>query len=97
MEILINDENVKSDYDFRILNAGLDLTRYKANNPILYMHNEKCLAIGNVENIRTEGSKLLGTVVWDKTDEDAETQRIIKKYENGVMKGWSVGFVAKEF
>lgn len=97
MDILINDENVPSDYRFRILNAGLDLTRYKANNQILFMHNDKCLAIGNVENIRIEGSKMLGTAVWDKTDEDAETQRIIKKYENGVMKGWSVGFVANEF
>jgi hypothetical protein len=97
MDILINDENVASDHKFRILNAGMDLTRYKANNQILYFHNDQLLAIGNVENVRIEGSKMFGTVKWDNEDEDAETKRIIKKYESGVMKGWSVGILPIEF
>jgi HK97 family phage prohead protease len=97
MDILINDESVASDYGFRILNAGLDLTRYKANNQVLYMHNDKMLAIGNIENIRVDGSQLLGTVKWDDEDEDGDTKRIIKKYKSGVMKGWSVGILPIEF
>jgi hypothetical protein len=96
MKIVLNDENVGNDYGFRIINSGIDLSRFNNNNVLLFRHKDEWLAIGNVENIRVEGSQLVGDVKFDKEDTDPEVMRLISKYERGVMKGFSMGIAIKK-
>lgn len=93
MKIVLNDEAVKNDYGFYILNSGIDLSRIEKNNPVIYRHNDRELAIGNIDDVRIEGTQLVGEVAWDTEDKDEFVQRLIGKYERGVMKGFSMGLV----
>ncbi len=97
MKIVINDEGVANDYGFRIRNAGIDLSRYRNNNVLLYAHNGSRLAIGNVNDIAIEGSQMTANVVFDKEDTDPDVQRLISKYERGIQKGFSMGIMVKRF
>jgi HK97 family phage prohead protease len=75
-----------------IVRANWDLTRFKANPVILWAHNrsEDKLPVGHAKNVRVEGNQLLMTVVFDAvTDFD---EHVFKKYVNGTLKGFSVGF-----
>jgi hypothetical protein len=96
MKIVLNDENIKNDYGFRILNSGIDLSRIKNNNPVIYRHNDYDLAIGNINDVRIEGSELVGEVVFDTEDKDPFVQRLIGKYERGIMKAFSMGVMVYE-
>lgn len=91
MKVVLNDETIENDYGFRVLNSGIDLSRIEKNNPVIYHHNDVDLAIGNINNVRIEGSQLVGDVVWDEEDEDEFTKRLIGKYKRGVMKAFSMG------
>ena len=93
MKIVLNDENVANDHGFKILNAGIDLSRFNANPVVLYYHKDYQLAIGTLANVRIEGSELVGELTWDSEDDDAEVKRIIGKYERGVMKAFSMGIL----
>ena len=93
MKIVLNNESVKNDYGFYILNSGIDLSRIQKNNPVIYRHMDRDLAIGNINDVRTEGTLLVGEVAWDTEDKDEFVQRLIGKYERGVMKGFSMGLM----
>jgi HK97 family phage prohead protease len=75
-----------------IVRANWDLTRFLANPVILWAHNrfEDRLPVGHAKNVRIENAELLMTVVFDEvTDFD---DHVFKKYVNGTLKGFSVGF-----
>lgn len=87
---VLNDENKVNSYGFKILNAGIDLKRFKANPVVLDQHyNSTWAVIGKWTNIRIEGSKLLADAEFDTEDEDAK--KIAGKVDRGFIKGASMG------
>ena len=81
-DFIINTSGLNS-YGTRVLTPGIDLTQYKRNPVLLYMHTRgfdgKSTPIGRVENIRVEGDELRGTPVFDMKDPFAA--EIARKWE----------------
>jgi len=95
MKFILNDESKANMYGFRILNAGIDLNRFKANPVILNTHYSNIPdVVGRWENIQIEGSQLTADAVFDKDDEDAA--KIAGKVERGFIKGASMGLSSIE-
>ena len=63
-------------YGTRVITAGIDITQYKKNPSLLYMH-KRGNVIGRMENLRIDDQdRLLGTPVFDVVKADgAEIQR----------------------
>jgi HK97 family phage prohead protease len=75
-----------------IVKSNWDLVRFAANPVLLWMHGRwsDIPAVGNVENLRKEGTDHCGRAVFDDTsDFDKE---VAAKYEKGVLKAFSIGF-----
>lgn len=94
-EVIISNSSLNS-YGFRVLTEGIDLTQYKRNPILLWMHNRpwqgtnnEVLPIGTMENLRIEGDNLIGTPVFDETDEFA--MKIKAKWDAGVLRMVSAG------
>lgn len=94
-EVVISNSSLNS-YGFRVLTEGIDLTQYKRNPILLWMHNRpwqgvnnEVLPIGTMENLRIEGDNLIGTPVFDETDEFA--MKIKAKWDAGVLRMVSAG------
>lgn len=96
-EVIISTEAVNS-YGTRVLTSGIDLSQYERNPVLLWMHRRSwepgAMPIGRIENLRTEGDKLIGTPVFDKNDPFA--QQIESKWENGFLRMASAGLVILE-
>ncbi|MFA7448806.1 MAG: HK97 family phage prohead protease [Weeksellaceae bacterium] len=89
-KFVLNDESKINQYGFRVLNAGLDLDRFKSNPVLLDSHGYGTRAvIGRWENIQIEGSLLTADAVFDESDPVAKT--IADKVKNGFLKGASLG------
>jgi hypothetical protein len=99
MKVVLNDEAVTNDYGFRILNSGIDWTRYRLNPVVLLNHNVNDMAIGTIDplSIKTEGTLIVAELTWDKADDRALIQTLIGKYENGVQKAFSSGLNVFQF
>lgn len=90
MKFVFNDESQVNSYGFRIPNKGIDLTRFKKNPVMLRDHcNDVESIIGSWENVKFEGSQLVGETVFDMQDEDMAA--IAGKVERGFLKGCSMG------
>lgn len=94
-EVVISNSRLNS-YGFRVLTSGIDTTQYERNPILLWMHNrpwrgtvDEVLPIGHIENLRVDGDNLIGTPVFDETDEFAK--RIKAKWDSGVLKMVSAG------
>lgn len=91
-EVVITSNGLNS-YGSRVLTAGGDLRQYERNPILLFMHNRPFdgnhLPIGRMENLRTEGDRLIGTPVFDMNDEFAK--KIADKWENGFLRMVSAG------
>jgi hypothetical protein len=77
--------------------AGLDLARYQANPVLGYGHSywgRDGLPIGRVENVRPDGTRLLGDLVFDQADDFART--VERKIRDGYLRAVSVGFDAHD-
>lgn len=90
---ILNDETQVNSYGFRVLNAGLDLTRFKANPVLLNGHRDWDLhaVIGRWINIRIEGTQLLADSEFDMDDKTAA--EIAGKVKRGFLKACSIGFL----
>ncbi|MDO9554534.1 hypothetical protein [Rhodonellum sp.] len=90
---VLNDETKINSYGFRLLNAGLDLERFKENPMMLAMHKDWDLnsVIGRWTNIRIEGNLLLADDEFDM--EDPEAKKIAGKAARGFLKACSLGFL----
>lgn len=97
-ELIINTSRVNS-YGSRVITSGIDLTQYKVNPILLYMHRRgwdgESLPIGRVENLRIDGDKLIGTPVFDMSDDFAV--KIANKWENDFLNMGSAGLDPIEF
>lgn len=90
MKFVLNDENKVNQFGFRVLNAGIDLSRLRANPVILDMHtNDTKNVIGRWKNIQIEGHLLTADAEFDMEDEYAA--KIAGKVERGFLKGVSLG------
>lgn len=97
MEIVISTSRLNC-YGTRVLTEGIDTTQYEKNPVLLWMHqrgfSRDSMPIGRVENLRVDGDKLIGTLVFDKDDEFA--MKIEKKMENGFIRMASAGLEVVE-
>lgn len=91
---ILSDESINS-YGARVLTAGIDLSLFKSNPIMLWVHNrswrgtrDEVLPIGHWENIRVEGTQLLADAVFDTEDEFA--QKIASKVEQGIIRMASI-------
>lgn len=91
-DVIISTEAVNC-YGTRVLTSGIDVSQYKRNPVLLWMHRRAfegdSMPIGKVENLRVEDGKLIGTPVFDQTDDFAK--RIESKWENGYLRMASAG------
>jgi len=94
---VISDESINT-YGFYLLNSGADLSQYKKNNILLWMHNrawrgtkDEVLPLGTVENVRfnEKEQRWEGDPVFDMKDDFAA--KIAQKWEDGVLKMVSAG------
>lgn len=80
-------------YGGRVLTSGIDLTQFLKNPILLWMHRRSfdrdAMPIGRIENLRTEGDRLIGTPVFDQNDDFAK--KIESKWENGFLRMASAG------
>lgn len=89
-KFILNDETKINQYGFRVSNAGLDLSRFKANPVVLDEHYASTWnVIGRCEDIQIEGHLLTAYVVFDMENEYAA--QIAGKVERGFLKGCSLG------
>lgn len=80
-------------YGGRVLTSGIDLTQFQKNPLLLWMHRRSfdrdAMPIGRIDNLRTDGDRLIGTPVFDQNDEFAK--KIESKWENGFLRMASAG------
>ncbi|WP_052444272.1 HK97 family phage prohead protease [Flammeovirga sp. OC4] len=83
---VINDESKVNSHGFRLMNAGIDQTRFKTNPVLLYNHGRDDV-YGKWENLRIEGTQLLADAVFD--EDDLKAKALSGKVERGFLKGAS--------
>lgn len=88
----------KNNKGFRVRTSGIQLLEYEQNPIMLWMHKrpkgeskDEILPIGFFTDLAFEGGQLMGTPVFDDTDDFA--MKIYKKVENGTLKMASAGLV----
>lgn len=94
-EVVISNSSLNC-YGYRVLTEGIDLTQYEKNPILLFNHvrswrdtKDQILPIGTIENLRIEGDNLIGTPVFDETDEFA--QQVKSKWDAGILRMASAG------
>lgn len=94
-KFILNDEAVVNSHGFRILTAGIDLTRFKLNPVMLDGHiRSNQTVIGSWKDITIEEGKLFAEPLFDMEDENAKL--IAGKVERGIIKGASMGIYFSE-
>ena len=89
--LIINDESAVNDRGYRLLNSGLDRSRYDKNPVMLHQHDVEQI-IGHCTSLYISGSKLMGTFEFD---DDALSRDIEHKAMNGSLKGVSASFYVR--
>lgn len=87
MRVRISNERLNS-YGTRVLTSGLDLTQFKRNPVLLYMH-ERGKVIGLVKDIEVEDGEVSGELVFDEATE--LSRQCKKQFEFGSLKMVSAG------
>lgn len=91
-EVIISTSGLNC-YGGRVLTSGIDLTQFRKNPLLLWMHRRSfdrdAMPIGRIDNLRTDGDRLIGTPVFDRNDEFAK--KIEDKWENGFLRMASAG------
>lgn len=91
-EVIISTSGLNC-YGGRMLTSGIDLTQFQKNPLLLWMHRRSfdrdAMPIGRIDNLRTDGDRLIGTPVFDQNDEFAK--KIESKWENGFLRMASAG------
>ena len=101
IKVVISDNSINC-YGFRILTEGIDLTQYKRNPILLWMHKrahgyskEEILPLGRVEDLEVKDGVLYGVPVIEGTDDFSK--QILDKWERGTIKMVSGGFEIVEW
>ena len=96
-EVIISTSGLNC-YGSRVLTSGIDLTQYRKNPLLLWMHRRSferdSMPIGRMENLRIDGDCLIGTPVFDQNDDFAK--KIESKWENGFLRMASAGIAILE-
>jgi len=86
-----------NSYGFRVLTKGIDLTRFKSNPLMLWMHRRadgsnrnEVLPLGFWDDLQQTSNSITGIPVFDDTDSFASS--ICNKVENGTIRMASAGF-----
>lgn len=91
-EVIISTSGLNC-YGGRVLTSGIDLTQFQKNPLLLWMHRRSfdrdAMPIGRIDNLRTDGDRLIGTPVFDQNDEFAK--KIESKWDNGFLRMASAG------
>lgn len=85
---ILHDETLNSR-GFRMLTSGANLTEFRKNPVMLFMHNDCNMPIGRWENIRIEGTKILADPVFDEKDKTA--LEVMGKVNRGFIRMASAG------
>lgn len=89
---ILNDENVKNSYGFRVLTAGIGLERFNANPVCLNNHsNHTKDVLGAWADVKTDGALLTATPDFDT--EDADGKEVVRKVLSGKLKACSIGII----
>lgn len=95
LTFILSDESINS-YGCRILTSGVDISLFKKNPIMLWNHfrawmgkKDEVLPIGRWENVRKEGSQILGDAIFDEKDEFA--QSVKSKVEQKILNMVSIG------
>ncbi len=87
---------------FRVLTEGADLSQYKKNPILLWMHmrpwrgtEDEIMPIGKVNNVRKEDGKVMGELEFDT--EDPFAKKVADKWDKGIYKMVSPGLTPIEF
>ncbi len=91
-------EFVMSDFNLNRLGmkidpSGWELENYQANPVLLWNHDSDIPAIGNMNNVRIDGNKLVGRPVFVDKEIDEFAWSIGQKVDNGILTSGSVGFI----
>lgn len=89
-EYVLNDESVVNSHGFVLLNSAGRFERYRANPVMLFNHDSANL-IGQMTELRTEGTKLIGKAVYD--EEDTLGAKCKRQAAKGILKGCSPGII----
>lgn len=89
-DYILNDESVVNSHGFVLLNAAGRFERFNAN-PVMLFNHEADKLIGQMTGLRVEGTKLIGTPVYD--EEDALAAKCKRQGEKGFLKGCSPGII----
>lgn len=92
LELIINDEAVINDRGWRLLNSGLDHTRYDKNPLLLHQHDTDQI-VGHCTGLRIEGTRLIGAFEFDS---DPDSQAVKEKATNGSLRGVSPGLYIRD-
>lgn len=88
MKFVLNDETKKNCYGFRVLNSGIDFSRFE-QNPVMLLQHDQSKIIGRWKNWRIDGSQLIMECEFDEADELAMQTK--GKVDRGFLKGASLG------
>lgn len=75
--------------------AGWDLADFNAN-PIMLHEHDRTRPVGVWKDVRVESNELSGVPVWMPADINPAADMLRKMYEDGWLKGFSVGFIVED-
>ena len=84
---ILSDSSIANHHGFYVDHATLDLSRFKGNPILLYMHRRGDVH-GKWKDIKFEGSQLLATPEFDV--DDVDSNKISGKVERGFLNGASL-------
>lgn len=87
IDFVMADELVNRK-QWRMLLSGLNMDNFKKNPIAVRQHDTWSVPVGRWENVRVENGQLVGTLVFDKNDEEAV--RLYWKYKDGFMNAVSI-------
>lgn len=89
---ILNDENIKNSYGFRVLTAGISLERFAANPVCLNNHsNHTKDVLGAWADVKADGALLTASADFDTEDPDGK--EVVRKVEAGKLKACSIGII----
>jgi hypothetical protein len=94
MKATFSTQDINS-YGFRVITAGIILSRYLKNPVITSEHDIKRMSIGKALGLSVENNNLVGDIEFDLEDELGKA--LNRKYEKGFMNGFSVSLSVIKF
>lgn len=88
---IFSDESIDREGD-RIMASGWDVRDFMRNPVALFSHDARSLPIGRAMNLRINGPRLIGDIVFAPADVSEFADRVFKMVKGGFVQAVSVGF-----